>query len=68
MIFMNSKSRAVRRHGAASASLSRLQCCERRAYVSNEDGHTVTVIDTSQNEVVDDDSRRQAAARHPVEP
>jgi YVTN family beta-propeller protein len=58
MIFMNSKHRARRVSapslvlGAAALLGASIAAHAGRAYVSNEDGHSVTVIDTDKNEVV----------------
>jgi YVTN family beta-propeller protein len=58
MIFMNSKNRARSASlpalvlGATALLGASLAAHAGRAYVSNEDGHSVTVIDTDKNEVV----------------
>lgn len=61
MIFMNSEAAASRTRrtcipslaiGAALLLTASFAAHAGRAYVSNEDGHTVTVIDTDKNEVV----------------
>jgi PQQ-dependent catabolism-associated beta-propeller protein len=58
MIFMTSKNRACRASarplvlGAAVLLGASMAAHAGRAYVSNEDGHSVTVIDTDKNEVV----------------
>ncbi len=55
MIFMNPRRRAalpLLAVGAAVLLTASLAAHAGRAYVSNEDGHTVTVIDTVKNEVV----------------
>jgi YVTN family beta-propeller protein len=58
MIFMTSKDFAHRARlaclalGAALLLTVSVAAQAGRAYVSNEDGHTVTVIDTEKNEVI----------------